>query len=121
MSKLAILGGEKAVKIPAPHFVWPIIGEDEKQAVMRQLDTGNISINDWSGVIKEFELSFAEYQGMKYALTTYNGTSALLSAYFACNIKEGDEVIAPAYTFLAMVEMAKGCNLNIYECIKFFL
>ena len=103
MSKLAILGGEKAVKIPAPHFVWPIIGEDEKQAVMRQLDTGNISINDWSGVIKEFELSFAEYQGMKYALTTNNGTSALLSAYFACNIKEGDEVIAPAYTFLATV------------------
>lgn len=42
MSKLAILGGEKAVKIPAPHFVWPIIGEDEKQAVMRQLDTGNM-------------------------------------------------------------------------------
>ncbi len=103
MKKLAILGNERAVIIPSPHFVWPIVGKEEKEAVMRQLNIGAISINDWSGILKEFEFKFAEYQDMKYALTTNNGTSALLSAYFACNIQERDEVIAPAYTFLATV------------------
>jgi len=103
MSELALFGNEPEVKIPRPHFIWPMIGEDEKRAVMQQLETGCISINDWSGVIKEFECKFAKYQNAKYALTTNNGTSSLLSAYFACNIQAGDEVIAPAYTFLATV------------------
>lgn len=103
MSKLAILGGEPEVNIKKPHFVWPEIGEDEKNAVMKQLETGCISINNMSGIIKDFEEEFASYHAMKYALSTNNGTSALLSAYFACNISDGDEVIVPAYTFMATV------------------
>jgi 8-amino-3,8-dideoxy-alpha-D-manno-octulosonate transaminase len=39
--------------------------------------------------------------GAKYALAVNSGTSALMSAYVACGIGPGDEVIVPAYTFYA--------------------
>lgn len=103
MKKLAVFGGESAVPNTHPHFVWPLIENEEKEAVIRQLESGDISVNDRSGIIKELEDNFAGYHGMKYALSVNNGTSALYSAYFACNIHDGDEVIAPAYTFMATV------------------
>lgn len=39
--------------------------------------------------------------GVKYALGVNSGTSALMSAYVACGIGPGTEVIVPAYTFYA--------------------
>jgi len=39
--------------------------------------------------------------GVKYALGVNSGTSALMSAYVACGIGPGSEVIVPAYTFYA--------------------
>jgi len=51
--------------------------------------------------ITEFEKKFAEYIGVKYALTTSNGTTALHLALVTLKIKEGDEVIVPDLTFVA--------------------
>jgi perosamine synthetase len=51
--------------------------------------------------INEFENKFAEYIGVKYALTTSNGTTALHLALVSLGIKEGDEVIVPDLTFVA--------------------
>jgi 8-amino-3,8-dideoxy-alpha-D-manno-octulosonate transaminase len=42
-----------------------------------------------------------EVFGVKYALGVNSGTSALMSAYVACGIGPGTEVIIPAYTFYA--------------------
>jgi len=53
--------------------------------------------------ITEFEKKFAEYIGVKYALTTSNGTTALHLALVTLKIKEGDEVIVPDLTFVATV------------------
>ena len=103
MEKLAVMGGKSVVTNKHPHFVWPLIETEEREAVIRQLATGEISINDRTGIIKELENDFAKYHGVEYALSVNNGTSALYSAYFACNIHEGDEVIVPAYTFMATV------------------
>lgn len=51
--------------------------------------------------INKFEKKFAEYIGVKYALTTSNGTTALHLVLVCLNIKEGDEVIVPDLTFIA--------------------
>ena len=103
MEKLAIFGGKSVVPNKHPHFIWPLIESEEKEAVIKQLETGEISINDRTGIIKELEDNFAKYHGMNYALSVNNGTSSLYSAYFACNIHDGDEVIVPAYTLMATV------------------
>ena len=51
--------------------------------------------------IEDFERSFAEYCGTKYALTVSNGTTGLHLALLAVGIGPGDEVIIPDLTFIA--------------------
>ena len=101
-SKLAINGGEKAVNIDRQHYVWPPITERTREAVLRQLEE-SISIYDRSGIIERLEDKFSKYYGKKHALLTNSGTSALHSMYVGADLKEGDEVICPAYTFYASV------------------
>lgn len=102
VSRLAINGGEKTVKINRPHYVWPPITERTREAVLKQLDE-SISIYDRSGIIEKLEDRFARYHGKKHALLTNSGTSALYSMYVGADLKEGDEVICPAYTFYATI------------------
>jgi len=100
-NKLALLGGEKAVrKDPGKIFSWPIVTEEDEQAVLSVLRQGKMSDMDQT---KEFEKEFARWMGMKYALGTNNGTSAIQSAMFGCKIGVGDEIIAPSLTFWASV------------------
>lgn len=51
--------------------------------------------------IDTFEAEFAKYCGVKYALTTSNGTTSLHLALEALGIGPGDEVIVPDLTFIA--------------------
>lgn len=51
--------------------------------------------------INRFEDEFADYCGVRYALTTSNGTTALHLVLVAMGIGEGDEVIVPDLTFIA--------------------
>jgi dTDP-4-amino-4,6-dideoxygalactose transaminase len=53
--------------------------------------------------VEEFEKSFAAFCETKYAVGLSNGTTALHLAMIALDIKEGDEVIVPANTFIATV------------------
>ena len=99
---LAILGGNPCVtvqEIPK----WPKISEEEIEAVVELLRNNTISIYDKSGIYEELEDNFAQYHGVKYALSHNSGTSALHAAYFAADIGPGDEILAPTYTFLATV------------------
>lgn len=76
----------------------PQIGPDEKQAVMEVLDSGIIAQGPRT---KAFEDAFAAMCGTKYAVATSSGTTALHIAMLAHKIKEGDEVITSAFTFIA--------------------
>ncbi len=100
--KLAIFGGPKTIKIKSPHFIWPPIDKKIEKAVISQLHK-SISIYDKSGIFKEFEDKFAKYHKRKYALLCNSGTTAIHSMFVAAGLKEGDEVICPAYTFFATV------------------
>lgn len=51
--------------------------------------------------VREFEERFSRYCGMKYGITTSNGTTALHLALSVLGIGPGDEVIVPTLTFVA--------------------
>ena len=57
-----------------------------------------------------FEKSFAEYCSSNYAVALNNGTSALQLAMLVLGIKEGDEVIIPANTFIATAWGVSYCG-----------
>lgn len=53
--------------------------------------------------VKKFEEEFANYCGVKYCIGVGNGLNALELILRAYNIGEGDEVIAPANTYIATI------------------
>lgn len=76
----------------------PFIGEEEKQAVMQVLSSGQLT----SGPkVVEFEKAFAAYHGAKHGVAASNGTTALMAAMMAHDIGPGDEVIIPSFSFFA--------------------
>lgn len=55
--------------------------------------------------VKEFAQQLANYCGAKYAITCANGTDALQISLMALDLKPGDEVIVPAFTYVASAEV----------------
>ena len=55
--------------------------------------------------IKEMETAFAEYVEAKHCVACNSGTDALLFALKAWDVKEGDAVFAPSFTFFASAEV----------------
>ena len=60
--------------------------------------------------VQAFEQEAATYLGTKYALGVASGTDALHLALLACNIKPGDEIITPSFTFIATLEAILYCQ-----------
>jgi dTDP-4-amino-4,6-dideoxygalactose transaminase len=116
VARLAILGGPPEVDIPPPHFRWPLIGADEEQAVLRQLRSGQLSLQERGGIVAELEDAFAAMHDVPYAMTTSSGTAALHAAYFGLDLDPGDEVLAPAYTHLSTVVPMLHANLVPVLC-----
>jgi perosamine synthetase len=80
------------------HIAKPLIGDEEKQAVLEVLDSGIIAQGPR---VKAFEEAFADMCGVKHAVATTSGTTALHVALLAHGIGEGDEVITSPFTFIA--------------------
>lgn len=76
----------------------PLIGEEEKQAVLAVLDSGIIAQGP---CVRAFEEAFAAICGTKYAIATSSGTTALHVALLAHGIGPGNEVITTPFTFIA--------------------
>ena len=71
-SPLAIQGGPKAVtKDPGDIFRWPIVTEEDEQAVLEVLRAGGMSGNE---VTLQFAREFADWNGRAYGLGYPNGT-----------------------------------------------
>jgi dTDP-4-amino-4,6-dideoxygalactose transaminase len=60
--------------------------------------------------VQELEEKLAEYVGVKHAITCANGTDALQLCMMAFNIKEGDAVFCPTFTFFATAEVISFAN-----------
>ena len=79
------------------------IGQAEIDAVTKVIRSGKL-MRDFGGQgswCERFEAALAEKVGVKYAVTTCSGTSALIGALLGLGIGPGDEVIVPGYTFMA--------------------
>ncbi len=110
-SKLALFGGEKAVQAdPGDMFTWPIITEEDEQAVLDVLRRGAMSGVD---VTREFEKDFAQWHGVEYAVAHSSGTGALQAAMWACGVGVGDEIIGPSLTYWASVLPAFSLGATI--------
>jgi dTDP-4-amino-4,6-dideoxygalactose transaminase len=105
LSDLAINGGPKAVTEEIPYVGFGVheLGEEEKRyvndvlnrkAVFRWQDAKN-------SYVMRFEEGFAKKTGAKHALAVSSGTAALVTGLTALGIGPGDEVIVPAYTYIA--------------------
>lgn len=55
--------------------------------------------------VLELEQQLAEYVGVKHCITCGNGTDALQMVLMAWNIKEGDAVFVPSFTFMSTAEV----------------
>jgi len=98
MSPLAIHGGKPVNTEPFP--TWPSFEESTIQKALAPLRSGRV--NYWTGNVgATFEREWAKWNGVKHAISTSNGTSALHVAIASLNIGPGDEVICPSYSFIA--------------------
>jgi perosamine synthetase len=76
----------------------PLIGDEEKEAILAVLESGQLAQGPR---VQEFEEQFARFCGVQHAIATSSGTTALLTALLAHRIGAGDEVITSPFTFVA--------------------
>lgn len=96
--QLALDGGPRAV--PDSHRTWPEILDDDRAAVLRVLDRGVFAGHD-SPEITGLQDEYAAYVGVRHCVAVNSGTAALHCCAVAIGLEPGDEVIVPAYTFVA--------------------
>src|SRR5262245_50657127 len=77
----------------------PLLLGNEVKYVTDAVSKGWISSS--GGFVGEFEKKFAEYLGVRHAVTASNGTAALHLAIAAAGIGPGDEVLVPTFTMIA--------------------
>jgi dTDP-4-amino-4,6-dideoxygalactose transaminase len=98
MGKLAITGGEPLRKVP--FTAWPMGTKAEADALQDVLTSTKWGGQPFPGKHAEaFAKKFAETHTAKYAQCVNTGTVAIQAALKAIDIRPGDEVIAPAYTW----------------------
>ncbi len=100
-------------------YKWPPISKKIIKAVIKHLKNGSLGeYEEDTGPLVNFEKKFAKYIGSKYALLCSSGTSALFSAYFSIRLQPGDEVLVPAFTFVATVSplLFFGVKIVFVEC-----
>lgn len=107
MPQLAIKGGEPVRKRLFPAY--NTIGKEEKEAVQKVLDSGNLSqylgvwADDFFGgtTVRKFEEAWCRTLNVQYAVSVNSNTSGLFASIGACGIGPGDEVIVSPYTMSA--------------------
>ncbi len=85
----------------------PYIGSEEKAAVLEVLESGMLAQGPRTA---RFEERFAQLCGVKQAIATSSGTTALHIALLASGIGPGDEVITTPFTFIASTNSILFCG-----------
>ncbi|HHZ65846.1 MAG TPA: DegT/DnrJ/EryC1/StrS family aminotransferase [Flavobacteriales bacterium] len=85
----------------------PVLGDEEWNAMKQPLETGWVTQGP---LVKEFEDEFARKHEVKHALACTSATTALHLSLVALNIKQGDEVIVPSFTWIATANVVLYCG-----------
>ena len=97
--KLAIEGGTPAIP-PGTHRKWPDIRQEDHEALQAVLRRGEL----WGAngtEVTALQDEWASYVGTDYCLAVNSGTAALHCGVVAGGVGPGDEVIVPAFSFIA--------------------
>jgi perosamine synthetase len=86
----------------------PYFGGREWEYVRACLDSSFVS--SVGPFVDRFEIQLAEYTGAAYAVAVVNGTAALHVALQLAGVRPGDEVLAPALTFVATANAITYCG-----------
>lgn len=107
LSDLALYGGAKAIRQPLPPM-YPggmRIGAEEEAAVLDVLRSKRLfryyGPHPGQSRADELEVAFGRHMGARHALAVSSGSASLICALVAMGIGPGDEVIVPAYTWIA--------------------
>lgn len=76
-------------------------GTPEIEAIAKVIRSGELFRYHPGGECERFEMRWAEYLGVKHATMTSSGTTAIVAALAGLGVGPGDEVIVPAYTYMA--------------------
>jgi len=85
----------------------PSIGNEEALAAADVIRSGMLASGE---EVARFEGQFAKFIGSNHGVATNSGTSALHAALLAAGISNGDEVIVPAFTFIATATVVSMCR-----------
>jgi 8-amino-3,8-dideoxy-alpha-D-manno-octulosonate transaminase len=87
-----------------------LFGAEERKEIMDVMETGVLfrynHDQQRKGIWKarEFEKELADFVGAKYAHVVSSGSTAVATMMAACGVGAGDEVIVPAFTYIATIE-----------------
>jgi perosamine synthetase len=98
-ARLAIAGGTPAVP-PGSHRPWPEVTATDRAALRRVLDRGEL----WgpnAPEVTRLQEEWAGYVGASFCLVVNSGTAALHCALVGAGVGPGDEVVVPAFGFVA--------------------
>lgn len=82
----------------------PDISEEDIEAVARVLRSGMLV---QGAEVAAFEAEVADYVGVKHAIAVSNGTASLHLALVALGVGPGDEVIVPAFSYVATANVVE--------------
>lgn len=101
-------GWRKGANMSRISVAGPYLAGNEKKYVLDAIESTWISSN--GKYIVQFEQMFAEFCGVKHAVATNNGTTALHLALVALGVQPGDEVLIPTVTYIATANAVRYCG-----------
>jgi dTDP-4-amino-4,6-dideoxygalactose transaminase len=122
MSVLAFNGGTPVRCKPFP--AWPVFDAAEEEALRNVLRSGKwwrfafgqgVELTEpeegQRGQVATFQEAFAKAHDCRYGVAAANGTATLEMGIRALNLEIGDEIIVPAYTYVASATAVLQNNL----------
>ena len=97
MARLALRGGSPVRTRAFPE--WPVYGEEEERLLLETLRSRRWSVGGER--VEQFQREFAAFHNTRYGVACSSGWAALVIALKALGVGRGDQVIVPAYTFVA--------------------